>query len=188
MLKKVVMLIVFFISFDTNAAIVKWELTNFGFDDGGTAHGSFLYDSVTNQLSGIDIYTTPGAKLGGRHYVAMAGAWGAHADIGVLAFTDTYTTNYTGAGWFRIDAQINFNAQPGTIVTQWLAVGAESFCVDPACMSAANAYTNPGQSRETISGHLVAVSNVPLPSAIWLLSSCLALLGFFGSNRRQQIN
>lgn len=44
----------------THAAPVNWELVDFRFSDGGTAYGSFTYDSETDQLSNIDIYTTKG--------------------------------------------------------------------------------------------------------------------------------
>lgn len=178
MFKRLLVLIFVMLAMNANAAVVKWELADFQFNDGGTAYGSFLFDTGTNQLSEIDIYTTAGSMLTGRHYVATAGAWGAMPDYGVLAFTDTTSNYFTGAGWFRIDAQIDFEAQPGTIVNQWLAVGAESFCINSVCSSAANEITNPGQSRDTVSGYLVAASPVPLPASVWLL--CSALLSLFG--------
>lgn len=162
-------------SLEANALPVIWKLADFQFNDGGTAYGSFTYDSDTNLLSNIDIYTTSGSMLSGRHFVSTAGAWGNMPENGILAFSDSAGPDFTGAGWFRIDAQIDFNAPPGTIVNQWLAVGAESFCVNYACSSAANEITNPGQSRDTISGYLVA-AQVPEPSSLLLSAVGLALL------------
>ncbi|MDH5572824.1 MAG: VPLPA-CTERM sorting domain-containing protein, partial [Gammaproteobacteria bacterium] len=78
-----------------------------------------------------------------------------------------------------IDANINFDPQPGDSVTQWLAVGEESFCLDSTCSLAANEFTYPAQSRHTLSGHLVAVSSVPLPAAVWLFGyGLIGLVGF----------
>ncbi len=183
--KTVLITIFLILSTGANAALVKWELANFQFDDGGTAYGSFLYNTNTYQLSDIDIYTTSGSKLSGRHFIATAGVWGSTPDSGVLAFTDTASSNYIGAGYFRINANINFNPQPGDIVTQWLAVGKESFCVNSDCSSAANEITNPGESRDTISGHLVALSSVPLPATVWLFGS--GLIGLVGVARHKKV-
>lgn len=159
-----------------NASPITWQLEDFQFNDGGTAHGSFTYDSVIDQFSDIDIFTTAGSTLDGRHYFSTAGEWGSIPSRGVLAFSDFTGINFTGAGWFRIDANIDFEASPGTIVNQWLAVGAESFCVNFSCSSAANEITNPGHSRETISGYLVAASTVPEPSVPLLFASGLIAL------------
>lgn len=166
----------FGVSVGANALPVNWELVDFQFNDGGTAYGSFTYDSDTNLFSGIDLYTTSGSMLSGRHFSSTAGDWGRMPNYGVLAFSDTTGPNFTGAGWFRIDAYIDFNASPGTTVNQWLAVGAESFCTNYFCSSAANEITNPGLSRDTISGHLVAVSPVPEPSSFVLSAAGLAIL------------
>lgn len=171
---------------DAHALPVKWNLEDFRFSDGGTAYGSFTYDSETDQFTSIDIHTTDGPMMGGRHYVATAGAWGRLPAYGVLAFSDTAGPDFTGAGWFRIDARIDFNAPVGTIVDQWLAVGAESFCMNSFCSSAANELTHPGQSRDTISGHLIAAP-VPEPSSILLSALGLALLVTrVSSTRREQ--
>lgn len=47
---------------------ISWTLENVTFDDGGTAFGTFTTDSVTGNLLGFDIVTTPGATLGGYTY------------------------------------------------------------------------------------------------------------------------
>lgn len=178
MFKRLLALAFMMFAMSAHAALVRWELAGFNFSDGGSAYGSFLFDTDANRFSQIDIYTTGGSSLSGRHYVSTAGAWGSMPQYGVLAFSDTTSTNFTGAGWFRIDARIDFAAKPGTILDQWLAVGAESFCLNADCSSAANNITNPGLSRSTVSGQLVAVSPVPLPASALLFGS--ALLGLFG--------
>ena len=167
---------------------VRWELVDFRFNDGGTAHGSFTYNSDTTQFSVIDLSTTSGSMLSGRHFVSTAGAWGIFSNVGVLAFSDTSGPDFTGAGWFRIDAKIDFNASTGTIVNQWLDVGAESFCMNYYCSSAANEITNPGQSRDTISGHLVATAPIPEPETYAMMLAGLGLLGIVARRRRQKLS
>lgn len=173
-------------SVEANAVPVSWELVDFRFNDGGTAYGSFIYDSDTNKFSDIDIFTTAGSMLIGRHFVSTAGDWGNMPQYGILVFSDSTDPDFTGRGWFRIDANIDFNASPGGIVNQWLAVGAESFCVNSSCSSAANEITNPGQSRDTISGFLVAAAPVPEPSSLVLGAVGLALLASRISSTRRK--
>ena len=163
-------------SIAAHARPATWELVNFRFDDGGSAKGSFVYDSDTDRFSNIDVVTTAGSNLSGRHFTSLAGEWGRISKIGVLAFSDSTGPDFTGAGWFRIDAKIGFNPTVGAVVNQWMAVGAESFCINYACNSAANEITNPGKSRETISGYLLAVSPVPEPSSLVLILGGLAVL------------
>ena len=163
----------------SHAALVTWELVNFSFDDGGAAYGSFVYDTDLNVLSNIDVYTTEGSRLSGRHYIATAGVWGSNSDFGILALTDTSsTTNYLEAGWLRMDFHsISSVTDVGVSLEQWLAVGAESYCVDSVCSSAANEITDPENSRETISGYILSTqsvpSPVPLPASVWLFLSGL---------------
>jgi hypothetical protein len=184
MYKKILPLLTFVISTMASATPITWELMNFEFSDGGTAYGSFTYDSVIDQFSDIDIYTTAGSDLDGRHFIATAGAWGDNPENGTLAFSDSVGPNFTGAGWFRISANIDFEAAPGTVVDQWLAVGAESFCTNYVCNSAANEITSPGQSRDTISGYLVATAtSVPEPPVSLLLG--LGLIAFVSTRNKR---
>lgn len=185
MYKKILFLLALSFSTMAGASPIKWELVDFEFNDGGTAYGSFTYDSVLNQFSDIDILTTAGSYLDGRYFVSTAGEWGDIPGYGVLAFSDSTGPDFTGAGWFRIDANIDFEAEIGTVVNQWLAVGAESFCTNYLCNSAANEITNPGESRDTISGYLVAVSSVPEPSVFLLFITALITLISTRKNGRQ---
>lgn len=170
-------------SFQVSSTPITWELVDFSFSDGGSAYGSFTYDSELDIFADIDIYTTAGSDLGGRHYTATAGVWGSMPHYGVLAFSDSSGPDFTGAGWFRIDAYIDFEATLGSIVDQWLAVGAESFCINYSCNSAANEITNPGESRDTLSGYLRAAS-VDEPSSIALLAFSLSYFVWVRRKRR----
>jgi hypothetical protein len=184
MIRKSLLMLCLFLPLSAHAIVVEWELVDFQFDDGGTASGTFIFDTESDEFLAIDINTTLGTNVAGRHYAYTAGAWGSLADRGILAFSDVSgPTNYVGAGWFRIDADIAYEAQQGDIVNQWLAVGAESFCTNVGCSSAANEITNPGETRETVSGYLVSKSVVPVPAAVWLFGSALAFLGWI---RRKQ--
>ena len=190
-MKQLLLTISLTLSFNTTyASLVTWELENFSFDDGGTAYGSFVFDTELNTVSDIDVYTTEGSRLGGRHYIATAGAWGDNSDIGIIALTDTSsTTNYQGAGWLRMDFRsITNTTDVGVSLNQWIAVGAESYCTNSVCSSAANEITDPENSRETISGSILSTqsipSPVPIPASVWLLGSGLLWLFGLGSRKR----
>lgn len=175
------------LSMGAQAAPVEWTLVDFLFNDGATASGSFVYDSDTDRFGRIDIRTTDGPTMAGRHYVAPAGVWGSSpAEWGVLAFSDTAGPDFQGAGWLRIDANIDFQAAPGTIVGQSFNTGAESFCTNSWCNSAANELTNPGLSRDTVRGYLRAAAPVPEPSS-WLLG-VLGVLGLMAFANKRAVN
>jgi hypothetical protein len=166
------------LSLAASAAPVRWDLVGFAFNDGGTASGSFVFDADTSTYSSIDIVTTPGSLLSGTHYGALASAWGAAAPGSINAFTSAILDDYTGAPWLRIDAQIGFNASPGTVVTQWLDVGAESFCGNADCSSASSS------GRETVAGYLVASeAPVPEPQTYAMLLAGVGLLGLYARRR-----
>lgn len=176
MKKWLVAVLLSLVAVEAGAIPVSWKLVDFQFSDGGAAYGSFTFDSDVQQFSDIDIYTTSGSLLNGRHFISTAGDWGKSPQFGVLAFSDTVGPDFTGAGWFRIDANINFNATQGYVANQWLAVGAESFCVNESCWAAANEISHPGFSRDTISGYLIAASPVPEPSSFALMMMGLVML------------
>ena len=48
---------------DAEAAPILWTLNQVAFDDGGTASGSFVFDTETSVYSLIDITTTAGSTL-----------------------------------------------------------------------------------------------------------------------------
>lgn len=167
----------------SNAAVIKWTLVDFTFSDGGTAEGYFIYDTVSDIYSDINILTTTGDNYVGTNYGALAGDWGNALPGRINVFTTEELQDYTNASWFRIDADIDFNAQTGDIVNQWFAVGAESYCVNISCSTAANPHY-----RDTMSGYLVAEA-VPLPASAWLfISGCFGLFGVAQRKHNKSLN
>jgi hypothetical protein len=51
-----------------------WYLDNVLFDDGGAATGSFVYDSVSNTYSNVDITVTPGTTFTSIYHYGVPGA------------------------------------------------------------------------------------------------------------------
>ena len=48
---------------DAAASPILWTLKQVGFDDGGTASGSFVFDAETSVYSLIDVTTTAGSAM-----------------------------------------------------------------------------------------------------------------------------
>ncbi len=174
-------------SSSVSAAPVRWELVDFRFSDAATAYGSFTYDSDTDTFHDIDIFTSDGPTQAGRHYVSTAGTWGLHASKGTLAFSDSTGPDFTGAGWFRMEIYVHFNALPGTIAEQWFPVGAESFCMNESCWSAASEDIAPGKSRRLTAGYLVAAAPVPEPAPFVLGAAGLLVIAARVASRRRRI-
>ena len=182
-LMKLIIFATLLFSTASHAALVKWTLVDFVFSDGGTAEGYFIFDTVADVYSDINILTTQGDNYDGTSYGALAGDWGNASPGNINVFTTEQLQDYTNASWFRIDADIDFKAQTGDIVNQWLAVGAESYCTNSSCSSAANPHY-----RDTMSGYLVAEA-VPLPASAWLfISGCFGLIGIAQRKYNNSLN
>lgn len=179
--------LLFLASSSASAAPVRWELVDFQFSDAATAYGSFTYDSDTEIFHDIDIRTTDGPTQAGRHYVSTAGTWGMQASKGTLAFSDSTGPDFTNAGWFRMEIYVHFNASPGTIATQWFPVGAESFCMNESCWTAASEDIAPGKSRRLTAGYLVAAAPVPEPAPFVLGTAGLLVIAARLASRQRRI-
>lgn len=163
-----------------NAALVKWTLNDFAFDDGGTASGSFIWDSSGSSINEWNISTTAGTVFGAFSYsdtIANQTAIGTTqgVDTFVLFRDDTAISNRIfGIG---LDALSDLNTAVGNLaLTNLTNVGAGMFfeCINctPIRSSASEAY---------LSGEVV----VPLPAALPLLMSALGFFGFFGWRRKR---
>lgn len=163
-MKKIVLIFLFlFTSTKSHAELVTWKLIDFKFDDGGMASGTFKYDTETKRVQDIDVITSRGNKLHGRHFIATAGSWGYSSGTGIVAFTNTNSTSdYTNAGLLRIDFRgIDRTIDNNIRLEQSNRVGMESYCTNSDCSSAANERTAPNKSRNTISGHILSIKVEP---------------------------
>jgi hypothetical protein len=69
-----------------SADSILWTLSGVMFSDGGTASGSFDYNSATNTFSTIMITTTGGTSFGGATYSTLSGAFpGSSSSTGFIA-------------------------------------------------------------------------------------------------------
>lgn len=157
------LLLLLFLSIGTGAmaAPVTYALSDFNFADGGSAHGSFTYDSSSNIMSAVNIYTTSGTAFTGDAYGTGVANW---------LYLEFYTDNFPGTtNETAFVLSLNQGAISGT------AQGTEFLCTGEWCSG-----SSIGLRSIVGSGTLTAV---PLPAAVWLFGSALAGLGWI---RRKQ--
>ena len=154
-----------------SADSILWTLTGVTFAGGGTASGSFDYNSATNTFSAIDIVTTSGTGFGGATYTTLSGAFAGFSTSTGL-FLGPAGGNFTGTPLLVLffDDPL-FNA--GGTVTDNLSTGdsagIEGTCDDATCTSqTADRSITAGEATST-----VAVVT-PEPSALSLLGVAFA--------------
>ena len=151
-----------------SATILEWTLSGATFNDGGTASGSFDFNTLTDTYTNIDITTTTGSILTGATYTAFdPGATQRDSGFGAieLALADA-----TGDRLLDINAATaNFDS-PGTIAigNPGAFVSSEGTCDNDGCTLFV--------TDRTLTGNLVGVvASAPEPAA-W----ALMMLGVFG--------
>ena len=72
---------------------VTWDLMNVTLSGGGTASGSFVYDSTTNTLSDVNITTSAGTSFAGATYLAANPGFGFGSYLGPTFFQMTFVPN-----------------------------------------------------------------------------------------------
>jgi hypothetical protein len=158
---------------------VTWDLMNVTLSGGGTASGSFVYDSTTGILSDVDIATTAGTSFAGATYLAAnpsVVAFGSY--LGPTFFQMTFVPNpslsgvgtpilvlYSVPGGFP-------NSPAGTEITLAGNSG-EYTCGNSACSAL-------GSPIRFLSGDVVAAAE---PSSLLLLGLGLAGLMVVGKRR-----
>ena len=170
-MKNIIAMVSLFASLAVNAAPVTWTLNNYVFDDGGTASGSFVMDSVTKEITAANIITTSGSAFVGESYSAI------DAEYGVIitappSFIQFYTDNLPGRvneTVFVLELGAGFDTSGGTYTTK--KAGEYRCNHDLYCPS------DYVELRETqpFSG---SITSVPVPAAAWLFGSAFAGLGW----------
>lgn len=170
----------FVVAGSANAAVLTWTLQDVVFTDGGSASGTFDFDTSTNTYSNISITTTGGTANAGSTYgvpdpangggnatvlIAVASAMVDYTDTPFLAFV--WTSALTDLG--------------GAVAIDPLAYYTfESLCSDVSCASVGG--PSIPEYRRLVSGSAISTiisppSEVPLPAALPLFLAGLAGLG-----------
>jgi hypothetical protein len=174
-MKNLMAMMALLVSAITNAAPVTWTLNNYVFDDGGTASGSFVMDSVSKEITAANIVTTSGSAFVGESYSAI------DAEYGVIitappSFMQFYTDNLPGRvneTVFVLELGAGFDASGGTYSTK----AGEYRCNHDLYCPSDNVLL---RSIQPLSG---SITSVPIPAAVWLFGSALGGLGWMRRRR-----
>ncbi|WP_428409518.1 VPLPA-CTERM sorting domain-containing protein [Hyphococcus sp.] len=152
------------------AAPVTWYLQDVGFDDGGTAVGSFVFDADAGVFSDINVTTTAGSALDGETYDVPLPSSPGNATF--LSFANSAgIADFTGYDAIGIELDSAMTNLGGLILIKIAGFALESRCVTADCFAVADPL------RRITSGY-ITTSEVPLPAALPLFLAGLAGLGF----------
>ena len=158
------------------AASVIWELRNVGFDDGGTASGTFTLDTDTGQLSNINVTTTDGTVFIPEFVDDDGTVYGFYfpGSFWYLGLYNETNGDSRVTFWPQLPPDPEYPVAFGLTFAGELDSGLSSY----ALVSGGESYTDGGSaySRSIISGHVTAV---PVPAALWFLGPALLSLGWF---------
>lgn len=163
-----------------NAATLKWRLNDFLFEQGGTATGTFVYNSTTNVFSDVNITTTGDGQFSGATYGFQTG----FASATRLDFVVDGGLDFTDQAFFGVELE---NAMDGLFST--IAVRAftdEGNCLNAACedfikFRELESFPNPnGPGRFTNA----SITVVPIPGAALFMASGLGLFASGGLRKR----
>jgi len=147
------------------AATITWNLNGVTFDDGGAASGSFGFDATASTFSNINV-TTSGGSISGDSYSTIDPLTSFN---GIFAFlTDNFPgqTNETAVAFFLSGLMTDAG---GSILLS-VPMGGEFLCINEDPCSSNNI------TLRTFSGG--SITAVPVPAAVWLFGSALAMLGW----------
>lgn len=155
----------------TWSAPIEWTLSNVVFDDGGVAFGSFVYDAETDTFTDVYITATGGSTFGETIYSSSNGTfvYGLGNDSQIVAVPDWPPPDPTNFITLLLEFQGPMTDAGGTLGINGPG-SAELICTDQTC-STYSAF------RGVLSGQ---ISTVPIPAAVWLFFSAVAVLSAFG--------
>jgi hypothetical protein len=173
-MRSILVAVMIFASASVAAFPVTWTLSDFEFNDGGTANGTFVMDSDNGYISAVNIYTTDGVAFVGDVYDSL-GAGVPNEEFFPGYFIQFFTDNYPGQTnetAFVLFTGSDFLLEDATGGTYSMN-GAEYTCINEDPCNA-----NFVELRTTNSIGMGNISAVPVPAAVWLFGSALAGLGW----------
>lgn len=163
-----------FLSTNSLADLVTWNLLDITFDDGGTANGSFVYDADLDIFSDISIITTTTGSYTGSSYEFEA--FGRSTSLVATTSAGPDLLGEMGLSLIFEDPLTNLG---GTIsINQSISFNGEGVCGQSDC---GGITTN---TIRYITGGYVTTSAVPVPAAVWLFGS--GLISLIGVARRKK--
>lgn len=180
------------LAYPAYAAPIKWTLENVSFTDGGTATGSFVYDTATGTFQDIQILISGGTNgvNGNFNFLCVdQSSCGYYPSSEILpifttAATDTPVNNRE---IFSMSLQNALSSTGGTISLQANAIG--KF----ACASINCAGVSPNNRSNVLSGSITgspvitAVETTAVPSlSFWSLIFLTFTLGIFTTWRQRR--
>jgi len=177
--KLTVVLTVLLFSMQAQAAVVTYTLQDVTFEDGGTASGSFDFDTITMIFSNIEITTTAGTLFDGTTHMSQPPF---ASTSGLSFFVDSDATSVSGAPALAGATSLFLGVADGPVFTSLLPqlglssiialeLISEGTCINPSCTSASSIRV--AESRFLVTDGL---SEVPLPAALPLFLLGLASL------------
>lgn len=147
----------------TQAAPIKWTLTNVMLHDGGAISGSFVYDEDTQTFSQISISNTAGSVgTAGPLSEPCSGAWCPPTGSGILFFADSPpATDMTGIKILVMATTGGLTNAGGTVP---ITGGSTGTCNTSTCA------TPPPDAQNITSGTLIGVPYL-VPQTITFTSS-----------------
>jgi hypothetical protein len=151
------------------AVPVLWTLIGVGFDDGGTASGSFVYDADTNSYSSVNIMTTGGKSMQGSTYAFAYGDQGYSPGV-LYALTAPSDTDLNGLPAFSL---VFSSALTNTSGGGQAFIGLQGGSLEFTCLTA-NCSLGVAPSRNVSVG---AVTGIALSPIVYTIVVPGALIG-----------